>query len=107
MGVFLTGSDTSANALFGQLQVVTATQLNINPILTASVNTTAGVMGKMISPASIAIAVAATALSQQDEGRLFRFTFKHSLFLASAVGVIALLLAYVFPGFVPVAPPRV
>ena len=62
LGVFLTGSDTSANALFGNLQVVTANALGLNPILTASVNSAAGVMGKMISVQSIAVAVAATGM---------------------------------------------
>ena len=63
LGVFLTGSDTSANALFGNLQVVTANALGLNPILTASVNSAAGVMGKMISVQSIAVAVAATGMT--------------------------------------------
>jgi lactate permease len=106
LGVFLTGSDTSANALFGNLQVVTATALNLNPILTASVNSAAGVMGKMISVQSIAVAVAATGMSRSDESRLFRFTIKHSVFLMVVMGVISMLFAYVFPGSVPQVPPR-
>ncbi len=106
LGVFLTGSDTSANALFGNLQVITANQLHINPVLTASVNSSAGVMGKMISPASIAVACASTGLSAENEGKLFRFTIKHSIFLACVVGVMALLYAYVFPEGVPVLPPK-
>jgi lactate permease len=106
LGVFLTGSDTSANALFGNLQVITANQLGINPVLTASVNSAAGVMGKMISLTSIAVAVAATGLTSEDEGKLFRFTIKHSIFLACVVGVVAMLYAYVFPGLVPVVPPK-
>jgi lactate permease len=106
LGVFLTGSDTSANALFGNLQVITATQLGISPVLTASVNSAAGVMGKMISLASIAVACAATGLTSEDESRLFRFTFKHSIFLACLVGAIAMVFAYVFPGAVPVLPPK-
>ena len=106
LGVFLTGSDTSANALFGNLQVITATQIGINPVLTASVNSAAGVMGKMISLASIAVACAATGLTSDDEGKLFRFTIKHSIFLACVVGVVAMLYAYVFPGMVPVIPPK-
>ena len=104
LGVFLTGSDTSANALFGNLQVVTANALHLNPILTASVNSAAGVMGKMISVQSIAVAVAATGLTQADEGRLFRFTIKHSVLLMAVIGVFAMLFAYVFPGLVPVVP---
>ena len=103
LGVFLTGSDTSANALFGNLQVVTAKALGLNPILTASVNSAAGVMGKMISVQSIAVAVAATGMSRDDESRLFRFTIKHSVMLMIAMGIISLLYAYVFPGAVPPA----
>jgi lactate permease len=106
LGVFLTGSDTSANALFGNLQVVTATALNLNPVLTASVNSAAGVMGKMISVQSIAVAVAATGMTRADESKLFRFTIKHSVFLMVIMGIISMLFAYVFPGYVPVAPPK-
>jgi lactate permease len=106
LGVFLTGSDTSSNALFGNLQVITANQIGLNPVLTASVNAAAGVMGKMISLASIAVACAATGLTSEDESRLFRFTFKHSIFLACVVGILSLLFAYVFPGLVPVLPPK-
>jgi lactate permease len=101
LGVFLTGSDTSANALFGNLQVVTAHALNLNPILTASVNSAAGVMGKMISVQSIAVAVAATGMSRDDESRLFRFTIKHSVLLMAVMGIISMLYAYVFPQYVP------
>ena len=106
LGVFLTGSDTSSNALFGNLQVITANALGLNPILTASVNSAAGVMGKMISLQSIAVAVAATGLTTADEGKLFRFTIKHSVFLACVVGVMAMVFAYVLPGFVPVVAPK-
>jgi lactate permease len=106
LGVFLTGSDTSANALFGNLQVVTANALGLNPILTASVNSAAGVMGKMISIQSIAVAVAATGMTTADESRLFRFTIKHSILLMAVMGVISMLFAYVFPGAVPVVPPK-
>jgi lactate permease len=106
LGVFLTGSDTSANALFGNLQVVTANALGLNPILTASVNSAAGVMGKMISVQSIAVAVAATGMTSADEGRLFRFTIMHSVLLMMVMGVVSMLIAYVFPGFVPVVPPK-
>ncbi len=104
MGVFLTGSDTSANALFGNLQVVTANALGLSPILMASVNSAAGVMGKMISVQSIAVAVAATGMTSADEGRLFRFTIKHSILLMAVMGVISMLFAYVFPGAVPPMP---
>jgi len=106
LGVFLTGSDTSANALFGNLQVVTANALHLNPVLSAAVNSSAGVMGKMISIQSIAVAVAATGMTSADESRLFRFTVKHSVLLMATVGIIALLFAYVWPGAVPAAPPR-
>ena len=101
LGVFLTGSDTSANALFGNLQVVTANALGLNPVLTASVNSAAGVMGKMISVQSIAVAVAATGMSAADESRLFRFTIKHSVLLMIAMGIISMLFAYVFADLVP------
>ena len=106
MGVFLTGSDTSANALFGNLQVVTANALHLSPILMASVNSAAGVMGKMISVQSIAVAVAATGMTRDDESRLFRFTIKHSVLLMAIMGLVSLLFAYVLPGFVPVVPPK-
>jgi len=98
MGVFLTGSDTSANALFGNLQVVTATKLGLSPILMAASNSSGGVMGKMISLSSIAVATCATGMTQEDEGRLFRFTLRHSLLLASVIGLIVLFYAYVAPG---------
>ena len=106
LGVFLTGSDTSANALFGNLQVVTANALGLNPVLTASVNSAAGVMGKMISLQSIAVAVAATGMTTADESKLFRFTIKHSVLLMIVMGIISMLYAYVFPGWVPVVPPK-
>ena len=106
LGVFLTGSDTSANALFGNLQVVTANALGLNPVLTASVNSAAGVMGKMISVQSIAVAVAATGMSSDDESRLFRFTIKHSVMLMMVMGVVAMLYAYVFDAWVPVVAPK-
>jgi lactate permease len=106
LGVFLTGSDTSANALFGNLQVVTANALGLNPVLTASVNSAAGVMGKMISVQSIAVAVAATGMTSADESRLFRFTIKHSVLLMAIIGLIAMLFAYVVPAYVPIAAPK-
>ncbi len=94
LGVFLTGSDTSANALFGNLQVVTANSLGLDPAMMAASNSAGGVMGKMISLTSIAVAVAATGMARSDEGRLFRFTLKHSVLLACLLGVIATLYAY-------------
>ncbi len=96
LGVFLTGSDTSANALFGSLQVITANRLGLDPVLLAATNSAGGVMGKMISLQTIAVAAAATGLSVADQSKLFRFTLKHSLLLASVVGALALLYAYGF-----------
>jgi len=94
MAVFLTGSDTSANALFGNLQVVTANSLGLNPVLMAAANSAGGVMGKMISLQSLAVAVAATGMTRSEEGKLFRFTFKHSIFLGSVLGVLTMIYAY-------------
>ncbi len=94
LGVFLTGSDTSANALFGNLQVVTAKSLGLDPSMMAASNSAGGVMGKMISLTSIAVAVAATGMARSEEGKLFRFTVKHSVFLASMLGVLATIYAY-------------
>ena len=101
LGVFLTGSDTSANALFGNLQVVTANSLHMNPVLMAGSNSAGGVMGKMISLTSIAVAAAATGLKGGEESRLFRFTLKHSIFLASVIGGIVVVYAYVLPQLQP------
>jgi len=101
LGVFLTGSDTSANALFGNLQVVTANKLGLNPILMAASNSSGGVMGKMISLQSIAVAAAATAMSASDESRLFRFTLRHSMLLATVIGFVVLFYAYVMPAWTP------
>src|ERR1700693_5542722 len=98
MGVFLTGSDTSANALFGNLQVVTASKLGLNPVLMAASNSAGGVMGKMISLSSIAVATCATGMKREDEARLFGFSLRHMLLLASAFGLIVMFYAYVAPG---------
>ena len=100
LGVFLTGSDTSANALFGNLQVVTAKTLNLNPVLMAASNSSGGVMGKMISLQSIAVAAAATGMKPEDESKLFRFTLGHSILLASVLGLIVVVYAYLLPGWV-------
>ncbi len=97
LGVFLTGSDTSANALFGNLQVVTAGRLDLNPVLMAASNSSGGVMGKMISLQSIAVAAAATGMKPEEESALFRFTLGHSILLASAIGGVVLFYAYVRP----------
>ena len=96
LGVFLTGSDTSANALFGNLQVITANQLGFDPAMMAAANSAGGVMGKMISLQRLAVAVAATGMSRSQEGELMRFTFKHSVFLASVLGVLSMIYAYTF-----------
>jgi L-lactate permease len=101
MGVFLTGSDTAANALFGNLQVVTAQNLGMNPVLMAASNSSGGVMGKMISLQSVAVAAAATSMASSGESKLFRFTLKHSVFLASVIGLIVVVYAYVLPGLQP------
>lgn len=101
LGVFVTGSDTSANALFGNLQVVTAQKLGLNPLLTAATNSAAGVMGKMISLQSIAVAVAATGMPRADESRLFRWTLKHSLLLTAVIGLIAMAFAHLVPSVMP------
>ncbi|MEN5179348.1 L-lactate permease [Comamonas testosteroni] len=100
LGVFLTGSDTSANALFGALQATTAAQLGLPEVLAVTANTTGGVTGKMISPQSIAIACAAVGLAGR-ESDLFRFTVKHSLAFLIIIGIICTLQAYVFPGMIP------
>ncbi|MGA7411601.1 MAG: lactate permease LctP family transporter, partial [Bryobacteraceae bacterium] len=99
LGVFLTGSDTSANALFGNLQKITAQSLGLKPALMAAANSAGGVMGKMISLQSIAVAAAAAGLKPEDEPKLFRFTLRHSIFLASLIGLLTLAYAYVFPNF--------
>jgi lactate permease len=96
VGVFLTGSNTSANALFGNLQVVSAGRLGFSPVLIAAANSAGGVMGKMISLQNIAVAAAATAMSTADQTKLFRFTLRHSIFLAVVVGLEVMLYAYVF-----------
>jgi lactate permease len=100
LGVFLTGSDTSANALFGNLQVVTANALNLNPLLMAASNSSGGVMGKMISLQSIAVAAAATGMPSSDESKLFRFTLRHSIILASVLGLLVVFYSYVTPHWV-------
>ncbi|HSC84329.1 MAG TPA: L-lactate permease, partial [Pseudomonas sp.] len=97
LGVFLTGSDTSSNALFSSLQATTAHQIGVNDTLLVAANTSGGVTGKMISPQSIAVACAATGMVGK-ESDLFRFTLKHSLIFAAFVGLITLAQAYVFTG---------
>jgi len=100
LGVALTGSDTSSNALFGGLQKITAQQLHLSPILMCATNSAGGVMGKMIDAQSICIATAATN-QVGNEGSIFRFVFWHSVALAAIVGIIVMMYAYVFPQFIP------
>jgi L-lactate transport len=100
IGVFLTGSDTSSNLLFGGLQKLTAQQLGLNPYLTMAANSSGGVMGKMISPQSIAVGASATGLVGR-EGELYRFTFKHSIALVILIAIITTVEAYVIPGIIP------
>ncbi|EGJ12359.1 MULTISPECIES: L-lactate permease [Rubrivivax] len=100
IGVFLTGSDTSANALFAALQATTAQQLGLPEVLTVAANTTGGVTGKMISPQSIAIACAAVGLAGR-ESDLFRFTVKHSLVFAAIIGAMTTVQAYLLPWMIP------
>ena len=99
LGVALTGSDTSSNVLFGNLQKITAEKLGLNPVLMASANSTGGVMGKMIDAQSIVVAAAATGEGGQ-EGHLLRAVFRHSILLALIVGAIVWLYAHVIPGVV-------
>ncbi len=100
LGVALTGSDTSANALFGSLQRITSQQLGIDPILMCAANSCGGVMGKMVDAQSITIATAATE-QVGNEGVIFRFVAWHSVALCSIVGIIVMLFAYVFKYAVP------
>jgi len=100
IGVFLTGSDTSSNVLFGGLQKAAAERLGINPLLTGAANASGGVMGKMISPQSLAVACAATGMVG-NEGSLLRFTLRHSIILLSVVCVIAYLQAYYLTWMIP------
>jgi lactate permease len=100
LGVALTGSDTSSNALFGSLQRITAEQLKIDPILMAAANSAGGVMGKMVDAQSIVVATAATN-QVGSEGKILRFLVWHSIALAAIIGVIVMLFAYVFESAIP------
>src|SRR5579864_5322724 len=100
LGVALTGSDTSSNALFGSLQRITSQQLGIDPILMCAANSAGGVMGKMVDAQSITIATAATE-QVGNEGIIFRYVFWHSIALGAIVGIIVMLYAYVFRYAVP------
>lgn len=101
LGVFITGSDTSANALFSKLQYATAQSIGVDPVVTVAANVSGGVVGKMISPQSIAVAAAAGNLVGQ-ESQLFRFTVKHSFIMLSVICFITLVQAYVFKWAIPV-----
>ena len=100
LGVFITGSDTSANALFGKLQASTATSIGVDPVITVGANVSGGVVGKMISPQSIAVAAAAGDLIGK-ESDLFRFTVKHSFIMLLFICFIVLGQAYVYNWIVP------
>jgi lactate permease len=100
IAVFLSGSDTSGNALFGNLQVVAAGQLNLDPVLFAATNSSGGVMGKMISPQNLTTGVSVTNL-QGHEGDVFRRTFPHSIILTVALGILVAIQQFLIPGIIP------
>lgn len=100
LGVFLTGSDTSSNALFCKLQYTSADAIGVNPLLTVGANASGGVTGKMISPQSIAIGTASVGIVGK-ESELFRFTLKHSFILLFVICVITLIQAYITPWIIP------
>ena len=100
LGVFLTGSDTSANALFGNLQAITAAKIGVDPILLVSANSVGGVCGKMISPQSIAIACAAVGLVGR-ESELFKFTVKYSIMFVLIVCCITAIQGLWLTGWIP------
>jgi lactate permease len=100
LGVAMTGSDTSSNALFGSLQKITAQKLGLSPVLICTANSTGGVMGKMINAQSIVVAAAATDQTG-GEGRILRFVFWHSVALACLMGLLVLAQAYVLKWMVP------
>lgn len=100
LGVFLTGGDTPSNTLFGPLQAKTAQQLgNVSPILTARTNSSGGVMGKMISPQNLSVG-AASVNKLGAEGEIFRRVIGYSLIPTRAVGLLAVIDAYVIPGII-------
>ncbi len=104
LGVALTGTDAGSNALFGNLQKVTAEQLGLSPVLMASANSAGGVMGKMIDAQSIVVAATATR-QQGKEAAVFRAVFKHSLVLAALVALVTSLYAFALPGLIPPVTP--
>jgi lactate permease len=101
LGVALSGTDAGSNALFGNLQVVTATKLGLNPVLMAAANSTGGVMGKMVGAQSLIVACVAAGI-EGKEGDLFRAVFKHGLVLALLIGMVVMMYAYLLPQFVAV-----
>jgi lactate permease len=101
VAVFLSGSDTSGNALFGNLQVAAAHKLNLNPVLIAATNSSGGVMGKMISPQNIATGVSVTNLKGR-EGEVFARTFPHSIILTILLGLLVAAQQYLIPWIIPV-----
>jgi lactate permease len=100
LGVFITGSDTSSNALFGKLQYVTAGTIGVDPVVTVAANATGGVCGKMISPQSIAIGAASVGLVGK-ESDLFRFTVKHSMIMLAIICILTLVQAYFINWVIP------
>jgi lactate permease len=100
LGVALTGSDTSANALFGSLQRITAERLGLDPVLICTANSTGGVMGKMIDAQSIVVSAVATKQTG-NEGQILRFVFWHSVALACLMGLLTLAQAYWLDWMVP------
>lgn len=103
LGVFITGSDTSSNALFGKLQYETANKIGVPPLIAVAANASGGVVGKMISPQSIAVAAAGGGLIGQ-ESQLLRFTIKHSLWLLFMISLLVFMQAYVWEWIVPTTP---
>ena len=101
VAVLLSGSDTSGNALFGNLQVVAARQLNLDPVLFAATNSSGGVMGKIVSPQNIATGVSVTNL-KGHEGVVFARAFKHSILLTVLLGLLVAAQQYLFPWMIPV-----
>jgi len=105
LGVFLTGSDTASNTLFGPMQAITAKQIvigghHLSPILTAGTNSSGGVMGKMISPQNLSVG-AAGVNRVGSEGEIFRRTIGYSLILTAAVGIVAMIEVYLVSGIIP------
>jgi len=100
LGVFLTGSDTSSNTLFGPLQATTAKVSGLDPILMGATNSSAGVMGKMISPQNLSVGAAGVGAVGR-EGEIFSKVIFHSLLLTALMGLLAMLQAYVVPWMVP------